>query len=28
VESLALQGDLHAGYEAEAITAFNVINSK
>ena len=28
VESLALQGELHAGYEADAITAFNVISSE
>ena len=28
VESLALQGELHAGYETDAITAFNVISSE
>lgn len=28
VESLALQDELHAGYEANAITAFNAINSQ
>ncbi len=27
VKSLALQGDLHAGYEIDAITAFNIVGT-